>query len=196
MLKYCSVFLVQNIVKQYMYSFSKMCHIFGIVLKSLSWTHSTYLIDLRCILVVPFIMKRAQTLSWLTYQHGKSIFLKNYTGDVLYFESLASSDLQYLLIRRTLTLTETTELISSVYCYVQWLHKDSNLTQFSTSAGLQRKKKYFCGNRKVTGVTVGHLGMKGNTWIIYCSRETFWTSEVKQKFTSPYKCYTPKYGRM
>lgn len=47
----------------------------------------------------------------------------------------------YLSIRLMLTLSEAIALISSVYYCTRWLHKESNLTQFTSAAEKKKKER-------------------------------------------------------
>lgn len=81
----------------------------------------------------------------------------------------------YLLICIMLTLSEAIALISSVYYCTHWLHKESNLAQFTSAAGLRKKKKR---KRKLPSVgmertnteshrsAAGHLGKEYKPGIV------------------------------
>lgn len=69
----------------------------------------------------------------------------------------------YLLICIMLTLSEAIALISSVYYCTHWLHKESNLTQFTSAAGLQKERgSFLLWERR--GQT---LKVTGEWWVIW-----------------------------
>lgn len=47
----------------------------------------------------------------------------------------------YPLICIMLTLSEAIALISSVYYCTHWLHKESNLTQFTSAGGVKKRER-------------------------------------------------------
>lgn len=67
----------------------------------------------------------------------------------------------YLLIRLMLTLSEAIALISSVYYYTRWLHKESNLTQFTNAVQKKKRKRKLPTVGMVRTNTRSHSGAEG-----------------------------------